>query len=160
MTSFARDFLDRVRMYCFGRAAISFIAISALAAGMMLLLRPGWGSLLSVLVGRLIYLSFFAALVFGIVGIINDCRKFFAIASVVIAVIIVLYIWVCQWLSVYYNNLLQWFFSSSNESLLGSRETRGYWQEKINAFWKNIRNSADRSRRDADLTAPMQTRLR
>jgi uncharacterized membrane protein YgdD (TMEM256/DUF423 family) len=53
------------------------------------------------------YFSFFAAPVFGVVGIINDRRKFFAIASVAIAMGIVLFLLVCQWLSMYYNSMLQ-----------------------------------------------------
>ena len=53
------------------------------------------------------YFSFFAAPVFGVVGIINDRRKFFAIASVAIVIGVVLFLLVCQWLSMYYENMLQ-----------------------------------------------------
>jgi len=55
----------------------------------------------------LINLSIPAALIFGIVGIIFDRRKFFAIATVVIVVAVVLYIFVCNWLAMAYGGMLQ-----------------------------------------------------
>jgi len=54
-----------------------------------------------------IYPAFFAAAVFGVIGILNDRRKFLAITSVAIAIGVLLYILVCQWLSMYYGNMLQ-----------------------------------------------------
>jgi len=55
----------------------------------------------------IINLSIPAALVFGIVGIIRDRRKFFAIATVVIIVGVVLYILICNWLAMAYGGMLQ-----------------------------------------------------
>ena len=57
--------------------------------------------------GLLIFPLFFAAPVLGMIGIINDRRKFLAITSVAIVIGVLLYILVCQWLSTYYGNMLQ-----------------------------------------------------
>jgi hypothetical protein len=45
--------------------------------------------------------------VLGVIGIVNDRRKFLAIAAVAIVIGVLLYIFVCQWLSAYYGNTLQ-----------------------------------------------------
>ena len=52
-------------------------------------------------------LSIPAALVFGILGIIFDRRKFFAIATVAIVAGVVLYILICNWLAMAYVGMLQ-----------------------------------------------------
>lgn len=140
MKSVVRNISERAKMYCFGKAAVTCLVISVL----MMLLRPGWGSSsLRALVGRLMYFSFFAAPVFGVVGIINDRRKFFAIASVATALGVVLFLLVCQWLSMYYENMLQWtppalmacmFVAEHQQSTEG-------WKEKWSLYKRRQRRS-------------------
>lgn len=78
----------------FGKAAVALVVVATLTAGTMIILGPGGGNQVAALGEGLIKLSFLAALVFGIVGIIFDRRKFFAIATVAIIVVgMVLYIW-------------------------------------------------------------------
>jgi len=81
----------------FGKIAITLLVAAALAAGASIILQPGWGNPIGGLVGLIINLSIPAALVFGILGIIFDRRKFFAIATVAIVVGVVLYILICNW---------------------------------------------------------------
>ena len=44
---------------------------------------------------------------FGIIGIIRDRHKLFAISVVVIIVSVVLYIFICSWLAAKYSGMLQ-----------------------------------------------------
>jgi len=50
-----------------------------------------------------IYPSFFAAAVFGVIGIFNDRRKFLAFVAVAFVVAVVLF----PWLLMYYCDMLQ-----------------------------------------------------
>jgi len=91
----------------FGKIAITLLVAAALTASASIILRPGWGNPIRALVGLIINLSIPAALVFGIVGVIFDRRKFFAIATVAVIVGVVLYILVCNWLTMEYGGMLQ-----------------------------------------------------
>lgn len=91
----------------FGKAAVASVVVAILTAGTTIIRGPGGGNQVAALGEGLIKLSFLAALVFGIVGIIFDRRKFFAIATVAIVVGVVLYILVCRWLAVEYGGMLQ-----------------------------------------------------
>ena len=69
----------------FGKISAIFLGIFAATFFAVLILRPGWGNPLAALGGLLMTLSFFATLVFGIVGIICDRRKLLAIITTIIA---------------------------------------------------------------------------